>query len=185
MFKTKLSHFVLPLMATLTLHAEPFINDPFGDDIFKQMHQMQEHMDKAFEQMHQRMVQHTTASTPSSQIFLSSGVDTIFEDKGKYYLYNTYIKENKNNQIEVKIENNILYLHATTHTSSSSSTTQSSSTSMVQKSHAIPKDAIAQSLKGAYENGLFVLTLDKKEPQAKVTLSVPKPKPIKETNTTK
>ena len=45
MFSKKISYFVLPFIVMSSLQAnDPFFDDPFGDDIFKEMYQMQKDM---------------------------------------------------------------------------------------------------------------------------------------------
>ena len=206
MFSKKISLFILPLIAMSSLQAnDPFFNDPFGDDIFKEMYQMQKDMDKIFERMHQRMEQRTQlwnnqtrqSLTPKNSMIRQSAL----VDKGTYYEYNTLIPESQNNQIDISIEDGILHLKATVDTLKKSNQSymkmQQHSVSMMQRSETLPNDADPSSLKSEYKNGVFVLTLQKKksiqhrvvkekEKQAPATVEeIRKEQEKKETNTTK
>lgn len=206
MFSKKISLFILPLIAMSSLQAnDPFFNDPFGDDIFKEMYQMQKDMDKIFERMHQRMEQRTQLwnnQTRQSLIPKNSMIrQSALVDKGKYYEYNTLIPESQNNQIDISIEDGILHLKATVDTLKKSNQSnmkmQQHSVSMMQRSETLPNDAEPSSLKSEYKNGVFVLTLQKKksiqhrvvkekEKQAPATVEeIRKEQEKKETNTTK
>ena len=206
MFSKKISLFILPLIAMSSLQAnDPFFNDPFGDDIFKEMYQMQKDMDKIFERMHQRMEQRTQLwnnQTRQSLIPKNSMIrQSALVDKGTYYEYNTLIPESQNNQIDISIEDGILHLKATVDTLKKSNQSnmkmQQHSVSMMQRSETLPNDADPSSLKSEYKNGVFVLTLQKKksiqhrvvkekEKQAPATVEeIRKEQEKKETNTTK
>lgn len=198
MFSKKISLFVLPFMAMVSLQAnDPFFNDPFGDDIFKEMYQMQKEMDKVFERMQERMQQRTQLMTyPTRQSFMPNrGItgSSLIVDKGTYYEYNTQIPENKNNQIDVNIENAVLYLKATIDTVQKSENAnmkmQQHSMSMIQRSETLPPDADVSTLKGEYQKGIFVLTLQKQknlthpEVKKKEPVQAPKSEQIKEKET--
>lgn len=172
MFSKKIALFVLPFMTMASLQAnDPFFNDPFGDDIFKEMYQMQKEMDKVFERMQERMDQRTKLwNYPTRQTFIPGNrmrTASLLEDKGIYYQYNTQIPENQNNQIDISINNGVLHLKATLDTVNKTNEPnmkmQEHYISMIQRSETLPKDADARSLKSAYKNGLLVLTLQKKK----------------------
>jgi len=159
--------FVLPFVATLSLHAnDPFFNDPFGDNIFKEMMDMQKNMDKMFQRMHQRMQQRTTrqiAPLGTYQIQDQGG----FIDKGTQYEYVTNIPESKENQIDIHSNNGIVSIMAkiiqkkevqTAHGFSSSSSMR-----MYQQKLALPMDADEDTLNMGYKDGYLVLTVDKKK----------------------
>ena len=109
MFRKKISLLVLPLMAMVSLQAnDSFFNDPFGDDIFKEMYEMQKEMDKIFERMQERMDQRTKLwNYPTRQTFIPGNrtrTESLFEDKGSHYEYNTQIPESPDNQIDISIK---------------------------------------------------------------------------------
>jgi HSP20 family molecular chaperone IbpA len=206
MFSKKISLFILPLIAMSSLQAnDPFFNDPFGDDIFKEMYQMQKDMDKIFERMHQRMEQRTQLwnnQTRQSLIPNNSMIrQSALVDKGTYYEYNTLIPESQNNQIDIAIEDGILHLKAMVDTLKKSNQSnmkmQQHSVSMMQRSERLPNDADPSSLKSEYKNGVFVLTLQKKKSlKSPIVKEKEKQEPLpvqgvqkieekKETNTTK
>ncbi len=169
MFSKKISLFVLPFIAMSLLQAsDPFLNDPFGDAIFKEMYQMQKDMDKIFERMHQRMEQRTTQQWYSPTLIPNNSPMTeksLLEDRGTYYEYNTQIKEGQNSQIDISIEDGILHFKATTDTKTkteqSHMQTQQHYVGMIQRSQTLPEDADATTLKSEYKNGILVLTLEK------------------------
>ncbi|GIU00009.1 hypothetical protein TSL6_05150 [Sulfurovum sp. TSL6] len=172
MFSKKFSLFVLPFVTLVSLQAnDPFFDDPFGDDIFKEMYQMQKEMDKVFERMHERMNQRTKLwNYPSRQTFTPGNrmrTESLLEDKGTHYEYNTHIPENQNNQIDISINDGVLHLKATVDTVKKTNEPnmkmQQHYVSMIQRSETLPKDADARSLKSEYKNGLLVLTLQKKK----------------------
>lgn len=172
MFSKKVSLLVLPFVAVVTLQAnDPFFNDPFGDDIFKEMYQMQKEMDKIFERMQERMDQRTKLwNYPSRQNLIQTKRMTrnsLFEDKGTYYEYNTQIPESQNNKIDITINDGILHLNATINTVKKTDNPnmkmQQRYMRMIQRSETLPKDADPTSLKSEYQNGLLMLTLQKKK----------------------
>ncbi len=172
MFSKKISLFLLPFMTMVSLQAnDPFFDDPFGDDIFKEMYQMQKEMDKVFERMQERMNQRTKLwNYPTKQTFIPGNrtrTATLLEDKGTHYEYHTQIPENQNNQIDISINDGVLHLKATVDTVKKSNEPnmkmQQHYVSMIQRSETLPQDADPRSLKSEYKNGLLVLTLQKKK----------------------
>lgn len=193
MFSKKFSLFVLPFMTMVSLQAnDPFLNDPFGDDIFKEMYQMQKEMDKVFERMHERMDQRTKLwNYPTRQTFIPGNrmrTASLLEDKGTHYEYNTHIPENQNNQIDISINNGVLHLKATVDTVKKTNEPnmkmQQHYVSMIQRSETLPKDADATSLKSEYKNGLLVLTLQKKKSLTQAVGKAKEEKNSKETSKT-
>jgi len=190
MISKKLSLFVLPLMTMVSLQAnDPIFNDPFGDDIFKEMYQMQKEMDKVFERMQERMDQRTKLwNYPTSQTFVPGNrirTESLLEDKGTYYTYNTQIPENQNNQIDISINDGVLHLKATIDTVEKSNepnmNMQQHYVSMIQRSETLPQDADARSLKSEYKNGLLVLTLQKNKSLSQTVVQPEKEKKSEET----
>lgn len=167
MFSKKISLFVLPFMAVVSLQA----NDPFGDDIFKEMYQIQKDMDKVFERIHERMEQRTKLwNYPTRQNLITNNSmigQSALVDKGTYYEYNTQIPESQNNKIDISIEDGILHLKATVDrvkkSNQSNMKMQQHYVSMMQRSETLPNDADPNSLKSEYKNGVFILTLQKKK----------------------
>jgi hypothetical protein len=82
MCSKKISLLVLPFMAVVLLQAnDPFFDDPFGDDIFKEMYQMQKEMDKSFERMQERMEQRTKLwNYPTRQSFIPTKRHSLLEE---------------------------------------------------------------------------------------------------------
>lgn len=172
MFSKKISFLILPLLAVSALQAEdPFLADPFGDEIFKEMYQMQKEMDKIFERMHQRMEERSKLWTYPTRKSLIPNDRSLSQsallDKGTYYEYNTQIPENKNNQIDISIENGMLHFKAKVDTvrktKQSNMNMQQQYVSVVQRTETLPQDADPSSLKSEYQNGVLVLTLQKKK----------------------
>lgn len=172
MFRKKISFFLLPLITMVSLQAnDPFFDDPFGDDIFKEMYKMQKEMDKIFERMQERMDQRSKLwNYPTRQSLIpNKGMtrNSLFEDKGTYYEYNTQISEDQNNQIDISIEDGILHFKATIDSVKKSDKTnmklQQHYVSMIQRSETLPQDADPKSLKSEYKNGVLILTLQKQK----------------------
>ena len=206
MFRKKTSLLILPFITIVSLQAnDPFFNDPFGDDIFKEMYQMQKEMDKVFERMQERMNQRTQLwNYPTRQTFIPGKrmrTESFLEDKGSHYEYNTQIPEGRNNQIDISIKDGVLHFKATVdtvqETKNPNMKMQQHYVSMIQRSETLPKDADPKSLKSEYKNGQLVLTLQKmksmtkpvvKEKQKQVPAvveEIPKEEKRKETNGTK
>ncbi|MDY0403567.1 Hsp20 family protein [Sulfurovum sp.] len=178
MFKNKIIFLLVPLFGALTLQAkDPFFDDPFGDDLFKEMYEMQKEMDKVFERMHQRMQQRSQQlSQPNMQFHLPSlnpSDKSMFIDKGTYYLYNTGVEANKDNEINLSVRDGVLTFRAkVTHTSQMKQQgvkSQQRYTSVMQRSETLPEDADTQSVKMEEENGMIVVTVQKRKGSPKST----------------
>ena len=190
MLNKKLSLLVLPFVATLSLQAnDPFFNDPFGDDIFKEMMQMQQNMDKMFNRMNQRMQQRSTRLvSPLGTYKLASTHQ--FMDKGDYYELETTIPENKENQIDITINKGLLSISAKIIEKHESKTangySSSSSMRMYQQSMAVPSDADENSVTATYQNKKLLINIDKKKENTHTAhITIHKENIKKETNTTK
>jgi HSP20 family molecular chaperone IbpA len=171
MFGKKLSLLVLPLVATLSLHAsdpfnDPFFNDPFGDDIFKEMMQMQRNMDKMFERMHQRMQQRSSGLVSPLGTYKMS-IQNQLLDKGDHYELKTNIPESKENHIDITTTDHIMSITAKIVQEKENKTTnmvsQSRSVRMYQQSMTLPNDADEGTIKTAYKNGKLIVTIAKKK----------------------
>ncbi len=165
MLNKKLSLLVLPLIATLSLQAnDPFFNDPFGDDIFKEMMQMQKEMDKMFNQMHQRMQQRTSKLVSPLGTYKIANQQN-FIDKGEHYEYVTNIPENKENQIDINTKDGIMSITAKIiekqENKTANSYSSSSSMRMYQQSIPLPSDADEGSMSAEYKNKKLVITVKK------------------------
>ncbi len=165
MFNTKLSLLLLPLMTTVSLHAnDPFFNDPFGDDIFKEMMQMQRDMDQMFERMHQRM-QKRTSGLVSPLGTYKMAVHNQFVDKGDHYELLTGIPESKENHIDINTANGLMSITAKIVEEQKNKTgnvlSQSRSVRMYQQSMSLPKDADESMIKTEYKNGKLIVIIAK------------------------
>jgi HSP20 family protein len=178
MLKNKISLLLLPVLSAVTLQAsDPFFDDPFGDDLFKEMYEMQKEMDRVFERMHQRMEKRSQQlNQPNMQFHLPSmapSAESIFVDKGTHYLYNTGVEANKENEINLSVRDGILTFRAkVTHTSQTQKQgvqSQQSYTSVMQRSQSLPEDADAQSIKMEEESGMIVVKIRKKKSSQKST----------------
>lgn len=178
MFKNKIIFLLVPLFGALTLQAkDPFFDDPFGDDLFKEMYQMQKEMDRIFERMHQRMQQRSQQlDQPNMQFHIPSlapSNESMFIDKGTHYLYNTGIDANEENEINLSVKNGILTFKArVTHSSKTRQkgmAAQQSYTSVMQRSQTLPDDADEQSIKMEEREGMIVVTIQKKKGSPKST----------------
>lgn len=198
MFKKKFIFLFVPILSALALHAaDPFMNDPFGDDIFKEMLEMQKEMDKVFERMHKRMQERTKElNQPNVQFYMPGTIGTkgeMFADKGSYYEYDTGVEANKENEINLSVRDNILTFKAKV-TKKSSETkqgmqSQQSYTSVLQRSRTLPHDADANTVKMQEKEGVIVVTIRKKKenqnsvitPKAATKPSLPPKEPEKKT----
>ncbi len=167
MLKNKLSLLVLPLVTTLSLQAnDPFFQDPFGDNIFKEMMQMQQNMDKMFERMHNRMQQRSTrqiAPMGTYQIQQQSQ----FIDKGNHYEFVTNIPESKENQIDINTGNGVMSITAKIiqkqETKTANGYSSSSSMRMYQQSMPLPQDADEATIQMTYVDGKLLVSIKKKK----------------------
>ena len=167
MLNKKLSLFVLPLVATLSLQAnDPFMQDPFGDDIFKEMMQMQQEMDKMFERMHSRMQQRTTNQIAPMGTYRIQQ-PSQFVDKSDHYEFVTSIPESKENQIDIHTENGVMAITAKIiqkqETKTANSYSSSSSMRMYQQSVPLPADADEATINMGYVDGKLVISVKKKK----------------------
>ncbi|SFV70754.1 Heat shock hsp20 [hydrothermal vent metagenome] len=166
MLNKKISLILLPLAVTLSLQAnDSFMQDPFGDDIFKEMMQMQQNMDKMFERMHQRIQQRNTHQLSPVGIY-SIQHNRQFIDKKDHYEFATRIPESKENQIDIHTENGMMTIVAKIIEKYEKKTTNSYSTSssmrMYQESIPLPSDADESTISMNYVNKKLVISLKKK-----------------------
>ena len=195
MFKKKLALLALPLITTLSLTAaspfdDPFFKDPFGDDIFKEMLQMQKEMDKMFERMQQRRLQRSSGLVSPLGTYRMA-VQGQFIDKGDRYNLVTGIPESKENHIDIRTENGMMSVTAkiikSEEQKQNGMVSRSSSVRMYQQSVPMPLDADENSITTAYEKGRLVISVGKKKGVRKAnTASVNgKVQPINTTHTAK
>jgi HSP20 family molecular chaperone IbpA len=166
---------VLPLITTLSLQAnEPlndsFFSDPFGDDIFKEMMQMQQDMDKMFSRMQHRMQQRSSGLiSPLGTYKITQ--NTQFTDLGDRYKLITSIPENKENKIDISIKDGQLSIQAKIiekhENKSTHGYSNSSSMRMYQQNMSIPSDADASSVSAEYKDKKLVIYIKKKKVIAK------------------
>ena len=167
MLNKKLSLLVLPLLTTLSLQAnDPFFQDPFGDDIFKEMMQMQQNMDKMFERMHQRIQQRSTNQIAPMGTYKIQQ-PSQFVDKRDHYEFVTTIPESKENQIDIHTENGVMAITAKIiqkqEQKTANSYSSSSSMRMYQQSVPLPNDADESSINMGYVDGKLVVSVNKKK----------------------
>jgi len=166
MLNKKLSLFVLPFVAILSLQAnDPFLQDPFGDDIFKEMMQMQHNMDKMFERMHSRIQQRTTNQIAPMGTYKIQQ-PSQFVDKNDYYEFVTTIPESKENQIDIHTENSVMAITAKIiqkyEQKTANGYSSSSSMRMYQQSVPLPSDADEATINMGYVDGKLVISVKKK-----------------------
>lgn len=190
MLKNKISLLLLPVVSAVALQAnDPFFDDPFGDDLFKEMYEMQKEMDRVFERMHQRMEKRSQQlNQPNMQFHMPSMTPSngsMFIDKGTHYLYNTGVEADKENEINLSVRDGVLTFRAkVTHRSQTQKQgvqSQQSYTSVMQRSQTLPEDADTQSIKMEEEKGMIVVKIRKKKPSQKaMPASQKSPKPVEE-----
>jgi HSP20 family molecular chaperone IbpA len=166
MLNKKLS-LLLPFMATLSIQA----TDPFGDDIFKEMMQIQQNMDKMFHRMNQRMQQRSSMLVSPLSISKSTQ-EAHFVDKGDHYEYITNIPENKENKIDITAKNSIISITAKIIEKHENKTTNSYSSSsamhMYQQNIPMPKNADEESMNAEYKDKRLVISIKKNKVANKV-----------------
>ena len=156
----KISFCILPIVATLSLNAgNNFINDPFGDDIFKQMMQMQKSMDKMFNRMHSHIQQRNLNHQIPEQGFI---------DKKDSYEFITNIPKSDKNKIDIDSKNGILSINAKIVEKKESNNTNgyssSSSVRIYQQNIPMPNDVDNSTIKMSYnKNNLLVISVAKKQ----------------------
>lgn len=183
MFKHKMKFLLVPMLSAMTLHAsDPFFNnDPFGDDIFKEMYEMQQQMDKVFERMNQRIQQRSTQmSQPGTQFYLpaigNTSSSTMFVDKGGYYLYDTGVEASKDNEINLSVQNGMLIFKAKVTKTVNEQNTHQSYTSMMQRSQTLPTDADTSTVKMEEQGGKIVVTVQKSKSAPAIVQPMTQPK---------
>ena len=171
----KFSTIVLSLMAALSLHAQspmhdpfddPFFRDPFGDDIFKEMMEMQRRMDEMFRRMQERINQrHARMIAPLGTYHLTSR--SMFADKGDRYEMITEIPESKENNINIRVENGMLNISAKiVHEEKrkiNGYVSTSRSVQVYQNAVSLPADADENGIKTEFKNGKLVIVVPKKK----------------------
>ena len=167
MLNNKLSLLVLPLLTTLSLQAnDPFMQDPFGDDIFKEMMQMQQNMDKMFNRMHQRIQQRTSNQIAPLGTYKIQQ-PSQFVDKNDHYAFVTTIPESKENHIDIHTENGVMAITAKIIQKQEHKTangySSSSSMRMYQQSVPLPNDADESTINMGYVDGKLVISVNKKK----------------------
>jgi HSP20 family molecular chaperone IbpA len=176
MLNKKVSLLLLPIITTLSLQAnDPFFNDPFGDNIFKEMMQMQKEMDKMFQRMHQRIQQRSSSIvTPLGTYKIAT--QEQFVDKGDHYEYVTNIPQNKENQIDINAKDGVMSITAKIikkhESKTNNSYSSSSSMRMYQQSIPLPQDADEGSLSAEYKNKKLVITVKKIKTSNKVVPNI-------------
>ena len=166
MKRNKVLATLIALAASVSLHAnDPFFNDPFGDDIFTEMMQMQHQMDRMFEQMHQRIQQRSKALISPIGTY-KIATQSQFEDKGDRYVYRTDVPESKENTIKLSVDNHRLTVDAKVvkkeETKRNGMVRYQSYMSMYQRSLSLPADADESSMKSAYKDGYLTITFKKR-----------------------
>jgi len=176
MLNKKLSLLMLPLAATLSLQAnDPFFDDPFGDDIFKEMMQMQQNMDKMFNRMHQR-IQQRSSNVVSPLGTYKIATQEQFMDKGDHYEYVTNIPENKENQIDINAKDGVMAITAKIiekhENKTANSYSSSSSMRMYQQSVPLPADADEGSMSAEYKDKRLVISVKRSNKSTKVVPNI-------------
>ena len=186
MLNKKISLLVLPLVATLSLQAnDPFMQDPFGDDIFKEMMQMQQNMNTMFKRMDNRIQQRTSKQIATMGTYKIQQ-PSQFVDKGNHYEFITTIPESKENQIDINTKNAVMSITAKIiekhETKTANGYSSSSSMRMYQQSMPLPKDADEATINMEYVNSKLVVSVKKKKGVSSAKVIAPKREVEKEDN---
>jgi HSP20 family molecular chaperone IbpA len=158
-----------PVQATNAFN-DPFFQDPFGDEIFKEMMEMQRQMDALFNRMQMRIHQRQQhMSMPMSAY--AYGVGSGFVDKGDHYELYTHIPQSKDNEINIKTGNGMISITAKiVHEEKQNNNgyvSTSRSEQMMSQALTLPADADENKIDTAFENGMLVIKIGKK-PQTAV-----------------
>jgi len=167
-----LSFLILPITTTLVIQADDaFLQDPFGDDIFKEMMHMQRNMDKMFERMNSRM-QQRISSQISPVVAYKVKQTSKFVDKGNHYEFVTNIPKSKENKIDISTENGTMSMVSQViqkrETKTSNGYSSSSSMHMYQQSVTLPADAEDSDINMKYINDKLVISIGKKHNVTKI-----------------
>lgn len=191
MIQSKISILLVSLVAVLSLYAkepqhDPFFNDPFGDDIFKEMMQMQQEMDKMFDRMHERMKQRSSGLISPLGTY-KMGTANRFKDKDGHYELHTDIPESKESHIDITTQESVISVTAKiiekSKNKTQNSVSRSRSVRMYQQSLPLPDDADVSTVKTSYKEGKLLLTIQKK-PKVEKKRSAPKETSSKEIDRT-
>jgi len=165
MLENKLRLLMLPLLTSLTLQAnDPFMQDPFGDNIFKEMMQMQQEMDKMFNRMNQRIQQRSIRSVSPIGTY-KIAQPQAFVDKKDHYEYITSIPKNKENQIDINAKDGVMSITAKIiekhENKTANSYSSSNSMRMYQQTIPLPTDADAGSISAEYKEEKLIILVNK------------------------
>jgi len=166
--------FILPFITTLSLNASPannpFFNDPFGDDIFKEMMLMQKQMDKMFEQMHQRMQQRASGMIAPVGTFKIAS-KSQFVDIGNKYELRTNIPQSNQNNININTKDKMLTISAKIvkeeKQNNKNQVSSFKSVQMYQEALSLPSDADTNKITTEYKDNRLVIYIQKK-PQSSI-----------------
>jgi HSP20 family protein len=171
MIRKKLALTILPLVASLSLQAnDPFFSDPFGDDIFQEMMQMQRDMDQMFERMHQRIQKRSSALVSPLGTY-KMAINNQLVDKGDHYELISNIPESKENNININTKNGLMSITAKIVEEQKHKTGnilgQSHSIRLYQQSISLPQDADENTIKIEYKKGKLIILISKKSASIK------------------
>ena len=146
---------------------------------------MQKEMSKVFDRMHQRMQMRTQQlNQPNVQFYTPSSLtsESMFVDKGDHYEYDTGIKSDQNNEINLAVKDGILTFRAKVTTTTTDQKqgmhSQQSYTSVIQRSQTLPDDAEPESVKMEAKEGMVIVTIEKKKASTTPTQSPSDPKKL-------
>jgi HSP20 family protein len=178
MIRKKIALSLLSCASSLALHAgDPFFNDPFGDDIFQEMMQMQRDMDRMFGRIHQRS---TAMLGPIGTYRIAQ--QSQFVDRGDRYTFKTDIPESKENSINISVSHHTLNIQAkvlkTEEANQGGMHSYQSYVNIYQRSLSLPADADKESMKSAYVDGYLTIVFQKNKQAQKAR---PKVRPTQQT----
>jgi HSP20 family molecular chaperone IbpA len=154
---------------------DPFFRDPFGDEIFKEMMQMQRRMDALFNRMQMRIHQRRQHMPAMPMTHLGYAMQSGFVDKGDHYALYTHIPQSKDNEVNIKTGNGMISVQARiVHEEKQNNNgyiTTSRSEQMMSQTLTLPADADENKIETAFENGMLVIKIGKKPKNASQTSS--------------
>jgi HSP20 family molecular chaperone IbpA len=162
--KSVLASLIPLVLFSSAMADESLFADVFGDDIFKEMVQMQKQMDQMFAHMHQR-IEHNQANGMGANQHVGEYqmmVQNQLRDQGDHYELMTNIPESKDNRIDLQLSNGLLSIRAEIVQEENQSNRHIKSVRIYQQSISTPQDIDSKEIKTFYKDKKLVVSIAKK-----------------------
>ncbi|MCB4744747.1 MAG: Hsp20/alpha crystallin family protein [Sulfurovum sp.] len=192
MLNKKLSLFVLSAATAASMQAQSllsgslndsFFQDPFGDDMFKEIAQIQQQVDKMFSHMQQRIDPYASSMANPSMGMYQLSAQNHFVDKGDHYEMVTNIPKSKENYIDIRTQNGMMTISAKiVHEEKQQANgiaRTSKSIQSFQQNIPLASDADEGKIESKFSNGRLVIIVPKKQDTKAIT-----PTPLRKLATT-